>query len=134
MGLCNLLKVKVEGILHIDVVVQLQSDGEITVVVHRLPLEIELQEGVRLLVVLDLKSLRELVKLRVRALQRLVAEHAHQTVLELCAGPVHHIHRIIVREAHRKISLGHDRAERLVADGARGQKENVNAKRVLQNV
>ena len=119
MRLCNLVKVKVEGILHVDVVVQLQSDGEIAVVVQRLTLIIKLQEGVRFLVVLDLKPLRELVKLRVRALERLIAEHPHQAVLELRAGPVHHVHRIIVREAYRKIALGHNRAERLVADGTR---------------
>ena len=82
----------------------------------------------------DAHSVGKLVELRVLPLECLVPQNMADHPLELGAGDLEHIHRVVIGQALHKVGVVDHRAEGVAADGPGPHEHQVDAEAVPQNV
>ena len=81
-----------------------------------------------------MRPVGELVELRVLPLECLVPQDMADHPLQLGAGDLEHIHRVIIGQALHKVCVVDHRAEGVAADGPGPHEHQVDAEAVPQNV
>ena len=132
--LLDLLQGDIKERLEVIVVVFLQRHGIQPVGDQRLA--VQRQRAERLLAAGpdDPRPVGELVKFRVLPLERLIPQDMADHALQLGAGDLEHIHRIIVGQALRQVGIMHHRAQLQAADGAGAHQHQVDAEAVPQDI
>ena len=82
----------------------------------------------------DVHPVGELVELRMLALKCLIPQDVAQHPLQLGAGDLEHIHRVIIGQAFHKVGVVYHGPQRVAANGAGAHEHQVDAEAVPQNV
>ena len=130
----RLLQRDVQKRLEVVVVVLLHGHGVEPVGVQRLAVQRQRAERLRASGPDDVHPVGELVELRMLALKRLIPQDVAQHPLQLSAGDLEHIHRVVVGQALRKVGVVYHGTQRVAADSAGAHEHQVDAEAVPQDV